>query len=88
MIVKNILASKRGNVVTIEPTADLAVAVTGIAGPGGGTPEKPVGTVFIAFATPSGVEVKKHLNVWERATFKQVTATQALEMLRRRLISA
>ena len=62
--------------------------MTGIAGPGGGTPEKPVGTVFIAFATPSGVEVKKHLNVWERATFKQVTATQALEMLRRRLISA
>jgi nicotinamide-nucleotide amidase len=68
--------------------SDFALAVTGIAGPGGGTPEKPVGTVFIAFATPSGVEVKKHLNVWERATFKQVTATQALEMLRRRLISA
>jgi hypothetical protein len=33
------------------------------------------------------VEVKKFLNVWERATFKQVTATQALEMLRR-LVSA
>ncbi len=60
--------------------ADFALAVTGIAGPGGGTPEKPVGTVFIALATPSSVEVKRHLNVWERATFKQVTATQALEM--------
>ena len=68
--------------------SDFALAVTGIAGPGGGTPEKPVGTVFVALATASGVEVKRFLNVWERATFKQVTATQALEMLRRRLISA
>ena len=68
--------------------SDFALAVTGIAGPGGGTPEKPVGTVFIALATASGMEVKRFLNVWERATFKQVTTTQALEMLRRRLLSA
>ncbi len=63
--------------------ADFAIAVTGIAGPSGGTPEKPVGTVFIALASATGVEVKKFLNVWDRATFKQVTATQALEWLRR-----
>ena len=62
--------------------SDFALAVTGIAGPDGGTPEKPVGTVFLALATASGVEVKKFLNVWERETFKQVTATQALEWLR------
>ena len=65
--------------------SDFAIAVTGIAGPSGGTAEKPVGTVFIALASASGVEVKKFLNVWERATFKQVTATQALEWLRRTL---
>jgi len=63
--------------------SDFALAVTGIAGPTGGTAEKPVGTVFIALATAQGVEVKKFLNVWDRATFKQVTATQALEWLRR-----
>jgi len=62
--------------------ADFALAVTGIAGPGGGTPEKPVGTVFIALASASGVTAKKFLNVWDRATFKQVTTMQALEWLR------
>jgi len=62
--------------------ADFAIAVTGVAGPGGGTPEKPVGTVFIALASAAGVEVKKMLNPWDRATFKEVTATQALEGLR------
>ena len=65
--------------------ADFALAVTGIAGPGGGSPEKPVGTVFIALASAAGVEAREFLNVWDRATFKQVTATQALEWLRRAL---
>jgi len=65
--------------------SDYALAVTGIAGPGGGTPEKPVGTVFIALAWSGGVEVECLLNPWDRVTFKDVTATQALERLRRRL---
>jgi nicotinamide-nucleotide amidase len=66
--------------------ADFALAVTGIAGPGGGTKDKPVGTVFIALASPAGIEVKKMLNPWDRETFKQVTAQQALELLRIQLI--
>ena len=65
---------------------DFALAVTGIAGPAGGTPEKPVGTVFIALASAAGVEVEPYLNPWDRLTFKEVTATQALERLRRRLV--
>jgi nicotinamide-nucleotide amidase len=63
--------------------ADFALAVTGIAGPGGGTADKPVGTVFLALATAEDVEVQRLLNPWDRLTFKDVTATQALEMLRR-----
>jgi nicotinamide-nucleotide amidase len=70
----------------VEFGSDFAVAVTGIAGPDGGTPEKPVGTVFIALASAEGVEVERLLNPWERVTFKDVTATQALERLRRRLV--
>lgn len=71
-----------------ETGADFALAVTGIAGPSGGTAEKPVGTVFIALAAAAGVEVRKFLNPWDRETFKQVTATQALELLRVKLNSA
>jgi nicotinamide-nucleotide amidase len=65
--------------------SDIAVAVTGIAGPDGGTAEKPLGTVFIALASSAGVEVKRFLNAWDRETFKQVTATQALEWLRQKV---
>ncbi len=63
--------------------ADYAVAVTGIAGPGGGTAAKPVGTVFIALAGPSGTQVERHFNPYDRQTFKDVTARQALDLLRR-----
>ena len=66
--------------------SDFALAVTGIAGPDGGTPEKPVGTVFLALATANDVAVEQRLNPWDRLTFKEVTATQALDLLRRRLV--
>ncbi len=67
--------------------ATWGLSVTGIAGPTGGTPEKPVGTVFIALATPSGTFAERNLNPLDRETFKQVTAQQALELLRRRVFS-
>lgn len=65
--------------------ADYALAVTGIAGPSGGTPTKPVGTVFIGLASPKGVDVKRFLNPFDRETFKSVTSQQALDMLRQAL---
>lgn len=67
---------------------DFALAVTGIAGPTGGTPAKPVGTVFIALASAAGVEVRHRVNTWDRETFKQVTSGQALDLLRQALIAA
>jgi nicotinamide-nucleotide amidase len=65
--------------------ADFAIAVTGIAGPSGGTAEKPVGTVFIALATVTETVVERKINSCGREAFKQLTARQALEMLRVRL---
>ena len=61
--------------------ADFAIAVTGIAGPGGGTKDKPVGTVFIAVACDFGTVVVQELNRFGRERFKQATANQALELL-------
>ena len=61
--------------------ADFAVAVTGIAGPTGGTKAKPVGTVFISVAGAFGTVVERRLNRFGREKFKEVTARQALELL-------
>jgi nicotinamide-nucleotide amidase len=63
--------------------ADFGLATTGIAGPGGGTPEKPVGTVFVALAARDGeTRVAKHSYPTDRGTFKDLTAQTALDMLR------
>ena len=66
--------------------ADYAISVTGIAGPSGGTPEKPVGTVFIGLATPTATRVVHKVNAFDRETFKYVTSQQALEILRRAIL--
>lgn len=68
-----------------ESGTSHALSVTGIAGPGGGSMEKPVGTVFICLAGPQGSQVVKMLNPYDRETFKRVTSQQALDLLRRHL---
>jgi nicotinamide-nucleotide amidase len=62
------------------------LAVTGIAGPDGGSPEKPVGTVYIGCATPAGVETRRCHFAGDRVAIKWQSSQTALDMLRRRLV--
>ena len=67
--------------------SDFSLALTGVAGPDGGTPEKPVGTVFIAMAqSGKPTHCQKFSFPVDRATFKQLATQGALDMLRRALL--
>ena len=63
-----------------------ALATTGIAGPDGGSADKPVGTVYVALAAQDETKVRKLFFPSDRETFKQLVAQFAFEMLRRKLI--
>ncbi|MGE5558353.1 MAG: competence/damage-inducible protein A [Bacillota bacterium] len=67
---------------------DLGIGITGIAGPGGGTPEKPVGLAFISLALPGGeVRTEKHRFPWGREANKLAASKAALALLWRELKS-
>jgi len=69
--------------------SDLAASITGIAGPDGGTPEKPVGTVFFAVVDREGREkASKRFFGGDRAMVRRTSAMFSLEMIRRFLIEA
>lgn len=64
---------------------DVAISSTGIAGPTGGTPEKPVGLVYVALAAQDVERGERHLWQGDRLENKRQTAAAALEMLRQYL---
>jgi nicotinamide-nucleotide amidase len=65
--------------------AGWGVGITGIAGPGGGTPEKPVGTVHLALAGPDGTRALARLYRGDRERGRRAAAFEALDLLRRAL---
>jgi nicotinamide-nucleotide amidase len=66
--------------------SDVALAITGIAGPDGGTPEKPVGLVFVAICGAAGTRVRRNHFPGGRELVRQQATQIALEMLRRGLL--
>ncbi len=62
--------------------SEVGLSVTGIAGPSGGSPEKPVGTVYMAVALPAGVACRRHLFHGSRLEVKAQAVRAALEMAR------
>lgn len=67
--------------------SDLALAVTGIAGPDGGNSDKPVGTVYIALADRAGCSAKGYHFSGHRDMIRTITAVTAMDWLRRRLLA-
>jgi nicotinamide-nucleotide amidase len=72
--------------VRVRLNADLGISTTGIAGPGGGTPEKPVGTVWIGYADAAGTHAV-HLRLTnDRLLNKRLSVTATLGLIRRQLL--
>lgn len=65
--------------------ADIGISITGIAGPGGGTPEKPVGTVCLAVDVRGAVKSSRRVMVGDRPEIRARSAQWALDTLRKRL---
>ena len=73
--------------VRITAGSDIGVSVTGIAGPGGGSEKKPVGTVYIGLSWNGGVISQHHQFLGRRADVSQRAAQAALALVRRWLIA-
>jgi nicotinamide-nucleotide amidase len=84
--VSRVVARAMASGVRDSSGTEIGLAVTGIAGPGGGTPEKPVGTVFIGISTPEGNEVMEYHFQGDRQTIRMQSAQMALDRVRRYLL--
>src|SRR6266511_4777158 len=70
----------------VRASSTYSLATTGVAGPSGGSPEKPIGTVYIALAAADYVLSKKLFFPSDRETFKQLAAQAAFDLLRRKIL--
>ena len=77
------VAEKMAESVRKLAKTDFGIGITGIAGPTGGTPQKPVGTVFIAIATRHKTICNKFHFTGTRAVIRQKAAIKSLELLRK-----
>ena len=69
------------NVRTISKRCDIGIGITGIAGPTGETPGKPLGLVYVGFSTPKEIVVKKFIFDTDRITFKEKVLEEIVKLL-------
>jgi nicotinamide-nucleotide amidase len=74
--------------IRVSARLEVGIGVTGIAGPGGGTPEKPVGTVCVAVITPEASRVRTVRFMGEREQVKFQASQAALDMVRRMIATS
>ncbi|MHA1490708.1 MAG: CinA family protein [Promethearchaeota archaeon] len=79
--VSEIVAKQMANNIRKFSKADIGIGITGIAGPTGGSEEKPVGLVFIGFSTKDKTIVKKNIFKTDRITFKTEVLIKIIEFL-------
>jgi len=84
--VSSAVAKAMASGIRAETSADVGLSVTGIAGPTGGTREKPVGTVFIGLSTPDQTSAFPYLFAGDRWQIQEITAVTALDLTRRHLL--
>jgi nicotinamide-nucleotide amidase len=72
--------------IRLRTGATIGLGVTGIAGPMGGTEEKPVGLVYFAVSDPQKIEVMDRIFRGDRQRIREWAAQQALDLVRRRLM--
>jgi nicotinamide-nucleotide amidase len=79
--VSEIVAKQLAYNIRVLSNVDIGIGITGIAGPTGGTTEKPVGLVFIGFSTEKDTIVEKHQFKAERIRFKEKVLEEVLSLL-------
>jgi PncC family amidohydrolase len=79
--VSNVVAERMAKGARAAAEVDIGLSITGIAGPAGGSPEKPVGTVFVALATAKKTFVRKFLFSGNRREVRKRSSEEALTML-------
>jgi len=79
--VSETVAKQLAKNIRVLSNVDIGIGITGIAGPTGGTPEKPVGLVYIGFSTIEGTFVEEHQFDVDRITFKTKVLEKILLLL-------